>query len=159
MSFVLFLFLILAFVTCRSIQHAVFSVLSSADKFGSIPFSFFVSDYFWVLYNRTGNTQDSRMSFFISSFWNFSANTNTRLLNMIRATEMLFLISYPVLSRMISVVLGMCILGLIQEFVLPVWFLFQCCLPLLWYFLRSFVIQHLCSRLLVRSSFFYSSLL
>ena len=67
--------LYLVFVLClfqhsplgRSTQHAVFSVPSHCDYFET-SFSLAVSDYFWALHNRTGDTQDSGPSLNVSSF-------------------------------------------------------------------------------------------
>jgi hypothetical protein len=69
MPFMLVLCLTSAFVT-RSL-HTTFSILHSIIRWQvwSIFFSFNVSDHVRAPYNRTGNTQDSRTSFYISSFF------------------------------------------------------------------------------------------
>jgi hypothetical protein len=54
---------------CRSI-HPTCSILRSIFRWQvwSILFSFSVKDHVWAPYNGTGNTQDSRTSFFVSVF-------------------------------------------------------------------------------------------
>lgn len=86
-------------------------------------------------------------------FWNYSAYIKHRLLTFSKPLKFYFWYLFPCCPGIKSVVLGMCIPGHTQEFLRLVWFLFQRCLPLPWYFLRWFLVQHLCSVLLVRSSF------
>ena len=80
--------------TTRSILRSIFR-----RQVWSIFVSFSVTDHVWVPYNRTGNTQDYRTSFFISSFWNLSASINPRLLKVFQAIPILFFISFPELFR------------------------------------------------------------
>lgn len=82
-----------AFITLS--LHTTWSILPSIFRWQvlSILFSFFVSDHVWTPHNTIGNMQDSRTSFFISRFWNLSARTNHRLLNLCQVIPTLFLVS------------------------------------------------------------------
>ena len=74
-----------------------------------------MSDHVWAPYNKTGNTQNSRTTSFICSFWNLWTSIKSRRLNLCHAIPMLCFISFPDVSRDDICCPGVCIQKHFQE--------------------------------------------
>ena len=102
-SFMLFVFLISAFVTLS--LPTTCSFLRSIFCWQDWSFySFSLSAHVWVSHDITGSTQESRKSFFISVFWNILESIRSRLLKWFQAIAF-FLFPSMSCSAMISVAL------------------------------------------------------